>query len=124
MEIFSAMENGLPVVLFPEGTSSDGSRVLPFKPSLLQIALDSGRPITPAAISYMVSKGDVKHDVCYWGDHEFISHLFRLAKVRDLSARLLISDSPELPNDRKVAARILHGEIVDALRVAETLKVG
>lgn len=113
-EIFSAMENGLPVVLFPEGTSSDGSCVLPFKPTLLQVALDSGKPITPAAISYTASTGDVKNDVCYWGDHVFLSHLFRLAKIGDLSVRLVIGDAPELPSDRKIAARMLHGKVARA----------
>lgn len=110
-EMSIAMGNGLPVVLFPEGTSSDGSSVLPFMPTLLQIALDSGKPITPAAIYYAASTGDVKNDVCYWGDHAFVSHLFRMAKIHELAARLMIGSMPELPNDRKFAARVLHDEV-------------
>jgi len=119
-EIFSAMGKGLPVVLFPEGTSSDGSSVLPFKPTLLQIALDTGKSITPAAIAYTASSGDVKNDVCYWGDHAFVSHLFRLAKIRNLTARLVIGEAPDLPNDRKIAARVLHDEVSGTLRSQET----
>jgi 1-acyl-sn-glycerol-3-phosphate acyltransferase len=110
-EILRVIECGLPVVLFPEGTSSDGSSVLPFKPSLLQIALDIHKPITPAAISYTSTTGDLKNDVCYWGDHTFVTHLFRLAKIRNLSAHLAIGHAPPLPDDRKAAALTLHAEV-------------
>jgi 1-acyl-sn-glycerol-3-phosphate acyltransferase len=110
-EILHAIESGLPVVFFPEGTSSDGTSVLPFKPALLQIALDTRKPITPAAISYQASSGDLKNDVCYWGDHTFATHLFRLAKVRNLNAHLTIGEAPPLPDDRKAAARELQSEV-------------
>lgn len=110
-EILHAMESGLPVVFFPEGTSSDGSSVLPFKPALLQIALDTHKPITPAVISYSSKSGDIKNDVCYWGDHTFLTHLIRLAKIRELTASLIIGEAPSLPSDRKAAAQILHAEI-------------
>ena len=115
-EILRAMENGLPVVFFPEGTSSDGSSVLPFKPALLQIALDTRKPITPAAISYQATSGDLKNDVCYWGDHTFATHLFRLAKIQNLTAHLTIGVPPTLPKDRKAAARLLHAEVSGLLR--------
>ena len=110
-EILRVMENGLPVVFFPEGTSSDGSVVLPFKPALLQIALDTRKPITPAAISYEAPTGDLKNDVCYWGDHTFLTHIIRLAKIRELTAHLTIGSAPPLSEDRKVAARTLHSEV-------------
>ncbi len=41
--IHAAIATGLPVVLFPEGTSSDGSTVLPFKSSLLESAVQLPR---------------------------------------------------------------------------------
>lgn len=110
-EMLHAMESGLPVIFFPEGTSSDGSGVLPFKPALLQVALDTHKPIIPAAISYEATSGDLKNDVCYWGDHTFATHLFRLAKIQSLTARLTIGAPPTLPEDRKAAARLLHAEV-------------
>lgn len=110
-EMLNVMANGLPVVFFPEGTSSDGSSVLPFKPALLQIALDTHKPITPAAISYEAPTGDLKNDVCYWSDHTFVTHLYRLAKIQKLTARLTIGNASILPEDRKAAARLLHAEV-------------
>lgn len=50
--IREVLDAGVPVVRFPEGTSSDGLEVLPFMPSLLQSAIDTGSPVTPAAILY------------------------------------------------------------------------
>lgn len=109
--IRSVFESGLPVVLFPEGTSSDGSNVLPFKPTLFQIALDCQTTITPAAIHYQAESGDIAHDVCYWGDHTLVSHMIRLAKVKGLRATLRIGEAPALPENRKAAAQMLHEKV-------------
>ena len=38
--ITTSLKNGYSVILFPEGTSSDGSKVLPFKTSLLGVIED------------------------------------------------------------------------------------
>jgi len=53
-EINQALEEGMNVVLFPEGTSSDGRSVLPFKKSLIQSAFISSNetPIQPLCINY------------------------------------------------------------------------
>jgi 1-acyl-sn-glycerol-3-phosphate acyltransferase len=110
-QMLHVMKFDLPVVFFPEGTSSDGSNILPFKPALLQTALDTRKPITPAAISYQATSGDLKNDVCYWGDHTFATHLFRLAKIQNLTAHLTIGNAPPLPADRKFAARTLRSEV-------------
>ncbi len=110
--IRAVFESGLPVVLFPEGTSSDGRMVLPFKPTLFQIALDCRTTITPAAIHYTATKGDIAHDVCYWGDHTLVSHMIRLARVQELRASLRIGEPSALPANRKDAAKMLHQEVV------------
>lgn len=106
--IRGALEDGVTVVLFPEGTSSDGSSILPYKPALLQGALDAGAAITPAAIAYQADGGDAACDVCYWGDATFLSHLIRLAGLQRINANLNIGSARSLPPDRKVAASQLH----------------
>ena len=111
-EIRRVLDAGVPVVLFPEGTSSDGSEVLPFKPTLLQTALDADSPITPAAISYQAEGGSAANDVCYWGDATFFPHLIRLARLRKVVGKLSFGEAARLPADRKEAARLLHAEVV------------
>jgi lyso-ornithine lipid O-acyltransferase len=68
------LASGLPVVLFPEGTSSDGTGVLPFHASLLEAAIRCEHSFTPAAIGYRVP-GGAERDLCYYGDISFLPHL-------------------------------------------------
>lgn len=110
-QIRRVLDAGLPVVLFPEGTSSDGADVLPFMPSLLQAALNAGAPVTPAAILYQADGGDAALDVCYWGDATFFPHLFRLARLSRITAHLAFEEAAELPPNRKVAAKTLHAAV-------------
>ncbi len=114
-QIRRVLDAGVPVLLFPEGTSSDGAEVLPFKPTLLQAALDAGAPITPAAIRYVVDGGDAARDVCYWGDATFFPHLVRLVRLRKITAHLTFGEADELPADRKAAARSLHAAVSDLM---------
>ncbi len=55
-EAVSSMEQalgaGLPVVLFPEGTSSNGDAVLPFRSPFFEPAVRAGAVVTTAAIGY------------------------------------------------------------------------
>jgi 1-acyl-sn-glycerol-3-phosphate acyltransferase len=67
-EIRRVLEAGVRVVLFPEGTSSEGGRVLPFKSSLLQSALDARVSVTPCGIFYRDFYGNPLHEVTYSGD--------------------------------------------------------
>jgi lyso-ornithine lipid O-acyltransferase len=110
-EIRRVLDAGIPVVLFPEGTSSDGAEVLPFKPTLLQAALDAGAPITPAAVFYQAEGADPATDVCYWGDATFFPHLIRLARLRKIVGMLNFGQAAPLPGDRKEAARALQAEV-------------
>src|SRR5262245_5697416 len=51
-EVARALEAGDIVAVFPEGTTTDGSEVLPFKPSLLQPIVDAAGFAQPVAIRY------------------------------------------------------------------------
>ena len=66
------------VVLFAEGTSSDGRTVLPFRPALLEPIVKTSGLATPAAIGYAITDGWVESDVCYWRDMTFLPHLLNL----------------------------------------------
>ncbi|NNG15064.1 MAG: 1-acyl-sn-glycerol-3-phosphate acyltransferase, partial [Gemmatimonadales bacterium] len=55
--IDSALGQGEGVILFPEGTSTDGSRVQPLKPALLAVAANSAHPVHYARLSYRTPEG-------------------------------------------------------------------
>jgi 1-acyl-sn-glycerol-3-phosphate acyltransferase len=87
-EIASRLASGDPVVLFGEGTSSDGNQVLPFRSALfgaMQEALDaSGRGyVQPVSIAYThlhgMPMGRQHRAVAAWyGDAELLTHLARV----------------------------------------------
>jgi 1-acyl-sn-glycerol-3-phosphate acyltransferase len=110
-EIEAALSNGIRLVLFPEGTSSDGSSVMRFHSSLFQPALDLDAPITAAAIDYSLSDGDAGREACYWGDMTLLPHLLNLLTKRSVQARLKFSREHRRFRDRKEAARTMHNQV-------------
>lgn len=54
--------------VFPEGTTTEGLSVLPFKSSLLQAAIEADTQIIPVAIRYPLPNGEINLDAAYAGD--------------------------------------------------------
>jgi 1-acyl-sn-glycerol-3-phosphate acyltransferase len=108
----NAIAGGSVVVLFPEGTSSDGSTVLPFKSALLESAVQLRCPVTSASIQYALDDGSVADEVCYWRDMTLVPHLFNLFFKREIRSTCSFS-LPKIRSDsRKEIARELREEIV------------
>ena len=113
-QMAAALASGVRVVLFPEGTSSDGRQVLPFRSSLFQPAIEN-HPITAACISYEIEDGDPAVDVCYHGDMVLGPHAAKLFGKGGVTASLRFGAGAKVFADRKDAARQLYEE-VNALR--------
>jgi 1-acyl-sn-glycerol-3-phosphate acyltransferase len=111
-EMAAALANDHPLVLFPEGTSSDGSSVLRFHSSLFEAAVATQTPITSAYLYYEVTDGSVATDVCYWGKMSFARHILRLFAIRHVSARIRFAPAAQVFDDRKMAAAATHAEVV------------
>jgi len=110
-----ALAAGLPVLLFPEGTSTDGSSVLRFHPSLLRSAIEGAEEIAPAAIAYRVSGGE-ERDVSWFGDTSFVPHLLRTLGHSGIACEVEFFPDRSVYSERKVAALDLHQK-VEAMRV-------
>ena len=100
------------VVLFPEGTSSDGSTVLPFKSSLLESAVQLRCPVAAAAIEHALEDGSVADEVCYWGDMTLLPHLLNLFSKREIRSKCSFPLPKIRAGDRKEIATELREEIV------------
>ncbi len=109
---------GLPVVLFPEGTSSDGRDVLPFKTSLFQPVTGGVVPVAAVAVDYTVAGHSVPDTVSYWGDMTLIPHLLKLLTVRRLCARVAFGNSELRSSPRKETAIQLRRDVVKLRREA------
>jgi 1-acyl-sn-glycerol-3-phosphate acyltransferase len=100
----------VPVLLFPEGTSTDGAQVLRFHSRLIDPATTAGAPITAAAIRYAID-GDVEErELCWYGDEKFITHMWKVLGVTGFSAQLRFGE-PQIYSGRRVAADQTHAEI-------------
>ena len=107
-EIESALAAGLLVVIFPEGTSSDGQTVLPFRSPLLEPVLRGGQEIHVSRLRYRLAGGDARHEVCYWGEHSFFPHLINLLGKKSVRATLHFGKFTRSTDDRKELAGQLH----------------
>ncbi len=90
-EIGAHLAAGEWVAVFPEGTTTDGRDMLPFRPFLLQAALDQGAAVLPAAICYQGPSGEYSDTPAYYGDMSLGQSLWRIAGARGLAARLKFS---------------------------------
>lgn len=109
----AAAEAGLPVVFFPEGTTSDGSVVLPFHSGLLAQAMVVDQSITPACLSYTLQgenpEGYTARNSVAWGDDKPLPlHILRFLGLRGVHAHVTFAAQPLMlgsdVKDRKAAA--------------------
>ena len=107
-EIETALAAGALVVVFPEGTSSNGETILPFRTSLLEPAAAGGHEISVSWLHYELQDGDAANEVCYWGDHTFFPHLLNLLGKKSVHATLRFGQFQRTTDDRKKLAKQLH----------------
>jgi len=107
----AAADADLPIVFFPEGTTTNGSGLLKFHSGLLAQAMQSGMPVTAAYMSYSLAEGSkatVGDAVCYWGDAKMLPHIFRFLGLRGVRAEVRFAAGPiQFSSDvmhRKMAA--------------------
>ncbi len=101
---------GVPVLFFPEGTSTDGSEVQRFHSTLFEPAVESGLTVTPAAVFYEAHGSATERDLCWFGDDPFLPHLVQVLEVEGFAAVVRFGP-PETFPDRKAAAWRSHDTI-------------
>lgn len=107
------LRDGDNLVLFAEGTTSDGSRVLPFRTSFLSVALGPDAPLVqPVSLVYDrlagLPVGRYRRGLfAYYGATGIGTHFWRLARWRGLRATLMLHPplDPAAFADRKALAQ-------------------
>lgn len=122
--VVRSIRAGLPVALFPEGTTSKGDGVMPFKNSLFDAALRAGTEVQPVCIRYLTINGKrvspVNRDsVFYHGTMRFRHHALGVLGCRSIHAEVLVLPSiPAGPGaTRKELAVRAHRAVTAAYRV-------
>jgi 1-acyl-sn-glycerol-3-phosphate acyltransferase len=114
-QIVRTLEAGVPVLLFPEGTSTDGSTVQRFHPSLLDPAVSLQCDMAAAAIGYR-ARGVEERELCWYGDASFAPHLLLTLGRDGMVAEVEFHPDRGSYTERKSAALDLHDK-VEAMRV-------
>jgi 1-acyl-sn-glycerol-3-phosphate acyltransferase len=86
--IGDALGAGDVFVVFPEGTTTDGSTVLKFHASLLEPALESGAAVQPVALRYECADGALCTEAAYDGDKSAWDTLVGMTSEREIVARV------------------------------------
>jgi 1-acyl-sn-glycerol-3-phosphate acyltransferase len=114
------------LLFFPEGTSTDSIRVLPFKSSLFQAfythGLDRTMHIQPVTVVYHAPEGADARFYGWWGDMDFAGSLLKmLAAPRH--GRVDIVFHPEVPVDGFEDRKALAAHCERVIRTAHPLAV-
>ena len=111
--VIERIESGESLIFFPEGTSSNGEKILPFKSSFLEFAATKNLPVSYSSINYKIPGSAEKagDKICWWGDADFLPHLWRLFQIKTFTTVITFGDEPICNPNRKELARQLHGKV-------------
>lgn len=101
---------GLPVLFFPEGTTTNGSTVLPFRRGLMHSVLREGVSLAASAICYSSDK------VCWYGDALLLPHLLALARMDGIRGQIRFGKSVLDRRDRFRLALNAHEQVTELYR--------
>ena len=110
-EMRERLDAGVPLTLFPEGTSTGGDDVLPFRSSLFEPVVGFACPVTACALRYSVEGGSVADEVAYWRDMTLAPHLLHFLGKTGVTLDIHFGPCSHRTGDRKALARNLHAEV-------------
>ncbi len=113
--IENALQAGQGVVIFPEGTSSAGYAVMPFRSPLLDLPARLDHPVHHASITYRVPAGETPAHlaVSWWGDMPLFAHLKGFLSLSSIEARLNFGEEPIADTDRKRLSEALWRAVAE-----------
>lgn len=112
-EMAQCLREGDVLAIFPEGTTGDGSSLLPFHANLLQAAISADAPVLPVALQFADGlTGAISFAPCYVGDDTLWQSLWRTLCADNVQAVVRFG-APELARgrDRRAWAADLRATI-------------
>ncbi len=107
--IAEALEKGYAVHMYAESRIGDGKAVLPFKPALLEPAVQTQMPVHYAVIGYRTFPGDAPPmEAIHWGPSKpFTEHILDILRLRGAEVTVTFGDTSISGTDRKELAQAL-----------------
>jgi 1-acyl-sn-glycerol-3-phosphate acyltransferase len=106
------------IAVFPEGTTSDGTTVLPFHANLVQAAISAHAPVQAVALRYLdAATGALSLVPAYVDDDTLLSSVWRLLASPAVAAVVHFSEVQRADGrDRRAWALDLRGEVSQSLK--------
>jgi 1-acyl-sn-glycerol-3-phosphate acyltransferase len=105
------------ICIFPEGTSTDGWQVAPFKPNLFEAAIVASAPVYVLAIQYFdLQTGKKTTAPAFIGDMGLVDSMWNLICSPPICAQISISEKLPALKDRKALAELSQSLIAAQLR--------
>lgn len=117
-DVGARIAQGETLAIFAEGTSTDGRRVLAFKPTLFAPLCAAGRPVQPVTLDYRAPDGADARIYGWWGDMGFGPHLIATLALPRQGAVHVTYHPPlatDAGQDRKALARAAEAAVRSAL---------
>ena len=128
-KIFNLLSEGKKLLIFPEGTTSDGNRVLPFKSSLFSALENKNFIIQPLIIIYSDLNGMpinrwLRPIIAWYGDMELMPHLSILKNIKSIEVKIIYLKPVNTMNfsNRKELSNHLEQQIHEAYSAAGSRK--
>ena len=100
--VSDSLKAGDNLCYFPEGTTSEGTQILPFKSSVLQAAINANTQIWPVAIRYINVDGSINTEMAYAGETSMIDSMKMVIAQRSAVVELhFLSPIQATGNDRR-----------------------
>ena len=115
-DISRVLSNGKHVVIFPEGTTTDGKNVLPFHSGLFKSAITAQIPIQAIAIRYSRC-AKLDRIAPFINDDNFFSHLMLLLWVHNTQVQLSFCDPIKPSLSGRSLAHTSRYQVLQALSI-------
>ncbi|TDQ48301.1 lyso-ornithine lipid acyltransferase [Permianibacter aggregans] len=111
-EMSERLDNGRRMVIFPEGTTTDGRQVQRFHPRLFNVACANHYPVQPVAIRY---RGIAADAAPFIGEDEFLPHLWQLLKHPVLEVEVCWLPAVPAGEEPEPLAELTQRKILDSI---------
>lgn len=93
-QMAQALQQGDVLAVFPEGTTGDGTTLLPFHANLLQAAVVTQTPVQPLFLRYTnCDSGQRATSVCYIDDQTLVGSVWRTLTAPSVRVTVRVGDS-------------------------------
>ena len=114
--VAAALRAGESVVVFPEATTTDGTRLRRFYAAMFQAAIDAGVPVQPAAIRYTDERWAVSQAAAFVDDMTFGASLLRVLAAPVIRAKVRFGTPLDARrHTRRELARLSQEFVAEAL---------